>query len=624
MRSKSLLVAAKRFAALITVMIAVMMYASIASAANHTIVKITGTPIAIPGYNEGDTLTITGDALQTAPNDWTVLKNLTTGFALVMQNNQISIPANALDNSKMMLLDLTGLTNLSTIGGGAFYSSPLLKTANLSGLTQLTTLPVSLFQGCTDLETVNLSGLTNLTTIENTAFYDCSNLRTINLSGLINLRTIKNGAFSYCTSLETLNFSSMIRLESIESYAFLECSSLTTLDLSPLTNITTIGDGAFQDCTSLKTMDLSGLANLTTIGRWAFNGAPSLEGIAITTSTPPTLTADDAFNNTNECNIYVPTALVPAYKAAWPQYDHRIFTLGITAPPTANPPGGTFTGPPVVTLSSTTPGATIFYTLDGSDPITNPNGTRQTYTTPITVALGTTLKFFARAINAEPSSVTTAVFSQQGGGGGKIGTVATPIATPPGGIFSSAQTVTLTSATPGATIYYTLDCSDPITSPTRQKYTAPIVIPMGTMLKAYAVKSGMYDSALLIQCYTQAGTVAMPIASPPGGLFQSAQTVYLSSETPDTVIYYTLDGSDPGTNPNGTRQTYGKPLHIPLGTTLKAYAEKGGLLRSAVLTETYTLYNESCGSGGGCNGGISAASLGLLLAGAVLLGKKKR
>ena len=113
--------------------------------------------------------------------------------------------------------------------------------------------------------------------------------------------------------------------------------------------------------------------------------------------------------------------------------------------------------------------------------------------------------------------------------------------------------------------------------------------------------------------------------TPDGGSYAEAQTVTITAASADAAIYYTLDGSDPVTNPNGTRQMHNnKRLHIPLGTTLKAYAAKDGLLPSAVLTETYTLHSESCGGGGGCNNGISAASLGLLLAGAIMLGKKKR
>ena len=589
----------------ITAIIAVIIYSTVAFAANHTILKTTGIPIAIPSYNAGDTLIITGDALEGDGDgagvgpDWPQLSALTTPFALKLQNAQTEIPYRALYNAdELTLLDLSGAVGIKNILNEALLGAQNLVRVDLTGLTQLETIGSYAFNSCVSLEEVTMDGLVNLHVIGNNAFQGCSNLKSFDFRQLKDLTLISDAAFDQCTSL-------------------------TNVDLSGLSELEVIESTAFYDCTGIKTINLLNGPKLSAIGIAAFYGATSLEYLVVDRD-PPAFLGPSALDEQNDSPIYVPLHLVNAYKTVWSAYEHRIQPLEAALPPVATPAGGTYSVAQQVTLASATPNATIYYTLDGSDPITNPNGTRVLYTGGFTVVMGTTLKAFALSSITTPSPVMTEVYTQGGGGGGKVGTVATPIATPPGGIYDRAQTVTLTSATPGATIYYTLDCSDPRTSPTRQKYTTPIIIPMGTMLKAYAVKSGMYDSALLIQCYTQAGTVAMPIASPPGGLFSSAQTVYLSSETPDTVIYYTLDGSDPGTNPNGTRQTYSKPLHIPLGTTLKAYAEKGGLLRSAVLTETYTLYNESCGSGGGCNGGISAASLGLLLAGAVLLGKKKR
>ena len=78
---------------------------------------------------------------------------------------------------------------------------------------------------------------------------------------------------------------------------------------------------------------------------------------------------------------------------------------------------------------------------------------------------------------------------------------ATPVAAPAGGAYSEAQTVTLTNTTSGATIYYTLDGSDPVTSGTRQIYSAPFSVPLDTTLKAYATASGYTDSTVLTEAY---------------------------------------------------------------------------------------------------------------------------
>uniref|UniRef100_A0A4Y8PSU6 beta-glucosidase n=2 Tax=Paenibacillus athensensis TaxID=1967502 RepID=A0A4Y8PSU6_9BACL len=78
--------------------------------------------------------------------------------------------------------------------------------------------------------------------------------------------------------------------------------------------------------------------------------------------------------------------------------------------------------------------------------------------------------------------------------------VDTPAFSPAGGTYTSAQSVTLTSATSGATIKYTTDGSTPTTSsPT---YTGAINVSVTTTIKAMAIKSGMTDSDVATSTYT--------------------------------------------------------------------------------------------------------------------------
>jgi fibro-slime domain-containing protein len=60
--------------------------------------------------------------------------------------------------------------------------------------------------------------------------------------------------------------------------------------------------------------------------------------------------------------------------------------------------------------------------------------------------------------------------------------VATPVLTPVAGTYSSAQTVVITDATPGATIYYTTDGTTPTTSSTL--YSGPITVAATKTIKA--------------------------------------------------------------------------------------------------------------------------------------------
>ncbi|MBP1924411.1 hypothetical protein J2Z76_000264 [Sedimentibacter acidaminivorans] len=76
--------------------------------------------------------------------------------------------------------------------------------------------------------------------------------------------------------------------------------------------------------------------------------------------------------------------------------------------PTANPSGGNFRGTVQVTLASSTTGAAIYYTLDGSVPTSD----KDIYITPITISETTTLKAIATTAGAIDSDVLTVIFTR--------------------------------------------------------------------------------------------------------------------------------------------------------------------------------------------------------------------
>lgn len=79
------------------------------------------------------------------------------------------------------------------------------------------------------------------------------------------------------------------------------------------------------------------------------------------------------------------------------------------ATPTFSPAGGNYIAAQSVTLASTTPSASIYYTTDGSDPNNSGNGTL--YTTPISVSTTTTIKAKAYADGFDPSAVASATYT---------------------------------------------------------------------------------------------------------------------------------------------------------------------------------------------------------------------
>lgn len=164
-------------------------------------------------------------------------------------------------------------------------------------------------------------------------------------------------------------------------------------------------------------------------------------------------------------------------------------------------------------------------------------------------------------------------------------TVAAPAFNPAAGTYTSAQTITITCATSGAEIRYTTDGTEP--TATSALYSSAITVSSTTTLKAKAFKSGMNSSTTVTAVYTigNTQTVAIPVFSPAGGTYSSAQTVTITCATSGAEIRYTTDGTEPTTS----SALYSSPITVSSTTTIKAKAFKSGMTSSATVTQTYTI-----------------------------------
>ena len=107
-------------------------------------------------------------------------------------------------------------------------------------------------------------------------------------------------------------------------------------------------------------------------------------------------------------------------------------------------------------------------------------------------------------------AAATVVLMGCGGGGGGSSTTTTPLSTAPAptfslevGIYSTAQTVTISDAIAGATIYYTTNGATPTTS--SSVYSSAITIaatPATETIQAIAVATGYANSAVASAVYT--------------------------------------------------------------------------------------------------------------------------
>jgi hypothetical protein len=156
------------------------------------------------------------------------------------------------------------------------------------------------------------------------------------------------------------------------------------------------------------------------------------------------------------------------------------YTVVASAPAFSPAARGTFNAMQWVTLTDGAPGATIYYTTNGTTPTT----ASTPYTGPIAVSTTTTIKAIAAGHDFGPSAVTTGTYTL---------VAATPVLSPAArGTFTLPLSVTLTDATPDVTIYYTTNGTAPTTAST--PYTKPIRVTGSMMIKAIAVGNG-YDAS---------------------------------------------------------------------------------------------------------------------------------
>jgi hypothetical protein len=149
------------------------------------------------------------------------------------------------------------------------------------------------------------------------------------------------------------------------------------------------------------------------------------------------------------------------------------YTIAPAATPTFSTAAGTYQTAQSVTISGATAGAAIYYTTTGVAPTTSSTP----YRGPITVASNMSLRAIAVFPGGPASPVATAVYT--------IAPAATPTFSLPAGTYASTQTVTISGATAGATIYYTTTGVAPTTAST--PYRGPITVASNMSLRALAV-----------------------------------------------------------------------------------------------------------------------------------------
>lgn len=297
---------------------------------------------------------------------------------------------------------------------------------------------------------------------------------------------------------------------------------------------------------------------------------------------------------------------------------YQIAGILSTARPIAAPPAGTYATAQQVRLTSPTPGATIRFTTDGSEPTAG----SPRYTGPITIATSTTLR--ARAFGGTvtvrigratarlpaifPSGVMTASYTIQGG----VEQVALPTIVPAGGSYRTALTATATTATVGAELRYRLDATDPGTSDPLLP-AAGIAITRSATFSVRGFRAGATPSPVARADYVL--QVPEPILTPVSALAAAPITVSVTVPV-GAVVRYTLDGSDP----TPTSSIVSGPILVDRSLQLRVQAEQEGWSPSAVVVGAYTLQavTPTASLPAGAYVGPQSVTLGTTTAGATI------
>jgi hypothetical protein len=173
-----------------------------------------------------------------------------------------------------------------------------------------------------------------------------------------------------------------------------------------------------------------------------------------------------------------------------------IFQQQVVAP-SFSPAAGTYGSAQNVTISTTTPNATIYYTI-GTNPAAPTTGSTP-YTSAISVSSNQTIKAIAVKDGMANSAVSTAAYTIK---------CATPEISLTAGTYTGAQTVTISGPT-GATIYYTTNGSAPTTN--SSVYSEALTVSSSQTIKAIAVKDGMANSEVASATYTIQYTVTWKV-----------------------------------------------------------------------------------------------------------------
>ncbi len=480
-------------------------------------------------------------------------------------------------------------STLTTIGDEAFQSCRSFTRMELPD--GLTVIGHSLLESCSNMASVKLPA--TLTAIPNEMFYNCTSLRSVSIPSTV--KSIGANAFRNCDGLTSIVIPDGV--ESLGNYVFFDCNNLlsatigegvTTIPycafdddyalsvVSLPSTLLTIGERAFNTCRSLTSITIP--ENVTSIASQAFTECDKLTSIYCMPLTPPTIGSGESnpfFDAVDRATLYVKSTAMPAYQALeqWDLFPNKVvFDQQACAQPTFA------LADYVLTMSTTTADATIYYTTDGTEPTT---GSTQ-YTAPIPFLQNGTVKAIAVKDGMDNSNVSEFVKSNY--------TVPTPVVT-----MDENFVVTFSCESPNienfpeTSYYYTINGE-------QWNYTVeqapnwgwqlwdgqPIQMEQPGYMHVFAERDGWVKSSPQMADYYNSYRTTKPWME----WVSDKQKLRIYNYDNDATVYYTLDGSDP------TKDSYvynpEDSIFIDHNLTVKCIAMCSGRFNSQIATTTIT------------------------------------
>jgi uncharacterized protein YidB (DUF937 family) len=174
---------------------------------------------------------------------------------------------------------------------------------------------------------------------------------------------------------------------------------------------------------------------------------------------------------------------------------------------------------------------------------------------------------------------------------------AIPAFSPASGIYTVPQSVTITDATPGATIYYTTNGTKPTTA--SSAYTGPISVGASETLQAIAVASGFTTSAVSTAAYTINTGSSQPTVNYPTGFASVANFALIGGPTFAAGAMQVTDGG----NNEAHAVWYSTPVNIQHFATDFTFQITPATARASD-GMTFTIQNVGLTAHGGIGGAL--------------------